>query len=507
MFGSAKFSSIFVICALVVATPIFVWAHPTCAFLFNREAISRRTVFIKSLQSGNDRRAHNLLEEEKKRVTREIRDLPESEKEELRRHWAGAPSGGIISSPLDMLARASKELRLRPGQIFVDIGSGHGDPSLVIGALNPHVEVTGYDFVKAKVQSANRLAESMALRNVEFIQQDLSDPSFQVRVADYYYFFNPANPEIIRKIVREIKENSKIRPAMIVTLKGGWTDSIIRQEGFVQFRGLNHGRMAVYKLSTKESVAVENRIAFLIQKAQANLQRLKEDLETSQKSPRNYFERVERVHALKSRVERYHKEIIKVLLDATFAERWAYLRTLRKEDLRDQIPYLDALFGIDENTVSSFIRWSLGDLVEENPRLRGIHYPDKILLDQTPWENLFSIVDSMNLKPGDQVVDVGAGVSRLGYLIQLLHPGVKYVGYEVNSTLADETNRIIQRADLKEMTVVKDDVQAVGWQVPAGTTHIVFLNSLANGLHLRVYFEIYRYINSHRSPKPMYIRQ
>lgn len=500
-------SAIFVICIVLVALPLRVFAIPNCEDLLNREAAIRRAYFIESLRTANDRRAQIMLAEEKRRVEREIKALVAAEKEELGRHWAGINTGQVISSPIHMIAKASKELQLAPGQIFVDIGSGHGDPSLVFGAMNPQVEVTGYDFVKAKVQSAQRLADSMGLRNVEFIQQDLSDPNFHVRVADYYYFFNPANPNIVRKVVREIKENSKFRIPTILTLKGGWTDEIIRQEGFYQSRGFFGGRMAVYKLGAARPESNENKIAQLIKRAEDNIQRLNQDLKLLRESERGHLNRVERAKTLRERSAIFQKEIIKALLAMPLADSWAYLRSLRAEDLRLHVRYLDALFAINDIELSILGRWSLRELEEEHPQVRGLAYPEKISYDQTPWENLFSIVESMKLKPGDQVVDVGAGVSRLGFLIQLLHPGVKYIGYELNAGLARHTKRVIVGAQLNDMVVIQENVQANGWQVPQGTTHIAFLNALANGIHFRVYLEIYRYLQNQGFPKPMYVRQ
>lgn len=60
---------------------------------------------------------------------------------------------------------------------------------------------------------------------------------------------------------------------------------------------------------------------------------------------------------------------------------------------------------------------------------------------QSPWRELRAVVARMNLKPGDLVVDLGSGLGRLGLLIGLLYPEVRFQGLELVKARVDAANR------------------------------------------------------------------
>jgi SAM-dependent methyltransferase len=109
---------------------------------------------------------------------------------------------GDASNPAEM-ENISKWLSNEPGH-FVDIGSGTGEPLLLLGPRFPNIHFTGIDVVTEKNNSANQMATQLGIPNVKFIAGDFSGESFRVPTADYYYLFAPVMPDTLKKIVGEM---------------------------------------------------------------------------------------------------------------------------------------------------------------------------------------------------------------------------------------------------------------------------------------------------------------
>ncbi len=164
-----------------------------------------------------------LIEPQNKAVKAAFDALSPQEKEKVDSQWAGLFSGTIISSSPGWIADMASELDKTPlAKTFVDVGSGHGIPSLLLAQEFPGIHFIGLDFVKAKIDAATGVAREMELENVEFRQQDLMAPGYELPVADAYYFFNPANPEVIAHVAKQIAEYSKSRAIQVFNMVGGW---------------------------------------------------------------------------------------------------------------------------------------------------------------------------------------------------------------------------------------------------------------------------------------------
>jgi hypothetical protein len=125
------------------------------------------------------------------------------------RHWSAMYTGAMICSHIGYFLPMKSEVRRNKIKTFVDVGSGHGLPLLVLGLLFPDVTFTGFDIVRAKVQTTNKMAGRLGLPNVKFIEQDLSARKFQLPEADAYYFYNPVNLEIIQTLGKQLTKLAK----------------------------------------------------------------------------------------------------------------------------------------------------------------------------------------------------------------------------------------------------------------------------------------------------------
>lgn len=200
--------------------------------------------FREAIEKGDWHKATKILQENHKATfIRMKKELSVEEIDYMDGHWAALNTGSIMASPVSTLSLIFENLELKPGSTIVDIGSGHGDPAFVFATLDPTVRVTGFDFVLQKVEGARNMAETLELDNIEFIEQDLSDPEFHLPEADVYYLYNPANREIVEKMVQQVREIAKRRPVKVVSFGSGWTSDIIERAKFREYKyhskGLN----------------------------------------------------------------------------------------------------------------------------------------------------------------------------------------------------------------------------------------------------------------------------
>lgn len=146
-----------------------------------------------------------ILDRKKRRVESKIRDHEQGQpewREHAFHYWMG-DRGNVFA--MFALAHMLDKTKGR----FVDIGSGMGDPSLILAPLFPEMEFVGFELVDLKVNAANAMANELGLGNVVFFEQNLGDPNFKLPAADYYYFFNPVTESVSKKVAKDIAQAVK----------------------------------------------------------------------------------------------------------------------------------------------------------------------------------------------------------------------------------------------------------------------------------------------------------
>jgi len=88
---------------------------------------------------------------------------------------------------------------------LVDFGSGMGEPSLFFGGKYPNSSIVGYEINKIKVRESSKVASLLEYNNIQFNVQDLSDEKFTPIAADFYYFWNPLYPPVLKPLVEKLK--------------------------------------------------------------------------------------------------------------------------------------------------------------------------------------------------------------------------------------------------------------------------------------------------------------
>ncbi len=118
-------------------------------------------------------------------------------------------------------------------------------------------------------------------------------------------------------------------------------------------------------------------------------------------------------------------------------KRMQYLRRQNLKKLKELNILLDALMGINTDSIHKQILLDLGEGDGLDPELKRSKYGDEeIWFDkngeqQTSWSELINLVEAMDLEDGQLVADLGSGTGRLGLLIGLLRPNVSFIGLEL----------------------------------------------------------------------------
>ncbi len=132
------------------------------------------------------------------------------------RLYMGAGIG--VQSSYATTSLALRYLNLSKGSRFVDLGSGYGRIGSVVGLMRPDVIFTGYEFVKERVDIANKASTRFHLnQHVQFVAQDLSDPDFKIPLAETFYIFDSFTDETYATIIKQLQEMTAQKRITVVT--------------------------------------------------------------------------------------------------------------------------------------------------------------------------------------------------------------------------------------------------------------------------------------------------
>lgn len=139
-----------------------------------------------------------------------------AEIDQKERLYEGAGVGVQSSYATTLLAL--RYLNLAKGSKFIDLGSGYGRVGLVLGLMRPDIQFVGYEFVKERVDIANKAAVRLGLdKNVRFITQDLAAADFKIPQADNYYIFDSFTDASYLIIMNQLQDIAQLKKITVVT--------------------------------------------------------------------------------------------------------------------------------------------------------------------------------------------------------------------------------------------------------------------------------------------------
>lgn len=189
---------------------------------------------------------YEALNREIKKVGEAVASSSKKDQIYYNSQWAGNFLGPFITTPIPALKTISEKINFRPGQLMIDIGSGHGVPSLIFGALNPGLKILGYEFVGPKVEGSKRLVNHFGLKNTRFKKQDLSHKDFHLPTADYYYLFNPVHYELTGRLLEQIIRNSNLKKSKVISYGEGWDKKLLKEKGFIKIKEFEDIKVSVW---------------------------------------------------------------------------------------------------------------------------------------------------------------------------------------------------------------------------------------------------------------------
>lgn len=93
---------------------------------------------------------------------------------------------------------------------------------------------------------------------------------------------------------------------------------------------------------------------------------------------------------------------------------------------------------------------------------------------QTTYDELIEIVKTLNPRPGESWLDLGAGYSRLGFVLEAYCENVKFIGYEVVKERVDEANRVFHIHEMDLSKAVCQDLSDENFKLPFADTYFLY---------------------------------
>lgn len=93
---------------------------------------------------------------------------------------------------------------------------------------------------------------------------------------------------------------------------------------------------------------------------------------------------------------------------------------------------------------------------------------------QTPYHELKDMCSLLKLTPGSMVVDLGAGYGRLALVLEALHPGVSFLGFELVKERVLEGQRIFKEQGLVNSRLLEQDLMQESFSLPKAQAYFLY---------------------------------
>jgi hypothetical protein len=107
---------------------------------------------------------------------------------------------------------------------------------------------------------------------------------------------------------------------------------------------------------------------------------------------------------------------------------------------------------------------------DQRERWVGLN-PDAL---QTPYTECRTILDLIQMQPGQTLVDLGAGYARMGIVMGLHFPDSHYIGYEVAPERVAEARRVLSLQTFKNVQLMCEDLANPAFKLPEADYYFVY---------------------------------
>jgi hypothetical protein len=92
----------------------------------------------------------------------------------------------------------------------------------------------------------------------------------------------------------------------------------------------------------------------------------------------------------------------------------------------------------------------------------------------TSYVDFQSMIETVGLKPGETLVDIGCAIGRMGFFIGLNYPKSNYIGLEVVTERVKEADRVAKHWDFKNLEFVEQDLAEDGFKMPRADYYFAY---------------------------------
>lgn len=120
--------------------------------------------------------------------------------------------------------------------------------------------------------------------------------------------------------------------------------------------------------------------------------------------------------------------------------------------------------------------------VEERIRARTQEIPENnqnwdhlsVQAFQTPYVELRNILELLNLKPQDHVVDLGCAYARMAFVMGTHFPEIVFSGYELEKERVEETLRVLKSWPAQNISVYTANLALESFVPPQADVYFIF---------------------------------
>lgn len=93
---------------------------------------------------------------------------------------------------------------------------------------------------------------------------------------------------------------------------------------------------------------------------------------------------------------------------------------------------------------------------------------------QTPYSEIYRILQLLKLKPYQHVVDLGAAYGRMGVVINGLFIKNTFTGYEFVRARVDEGNRVFRDLGMMKTKLITADLSSPDFELPEADVYFIY---------------------------------
>jgi hypothetical protein len=93
---------------------------------------------------------------------------------------------------------------------------------------------------------------------------------------------------------------------------------------------------------------------------------------------------------------------------------------------------------------------------------------------QTPYNEFYDILDFLEDKNIQTVVDIGAAYGRLAFVLNAFRPEAKFYGHEFIGQRAAEANRLFEKYNLKNAQLLEDDIVQNNFKMAQADLYFIY---------------------------------